>query len=70
MRRLKYSRCSNRRIDSIAECSDKYRKQYAIPARRIKLKSALIATGFQTDFLLGVYFDPENGGDIFLRNVS
>jgi hypothetical protein len=36
----------------------------------MELKSALIATSFQTDFLLGLFFDPEDGGDIFLRNVG
>jgi hypothetical protein len=26
-------------------------------------------TCFLTDFLLGLFFDPEDGGDIFLRNI-
>jgi hypothetical protein len=31
---------------------------------------ALLATCFQADFLLGLFFDPEDGGDMFLRNVG
>jgi hypothetical protein len=31
---------------------------------------ALPATCFHAGFLLGLFFDPEDGGDIFLRNVS
>jgi hypothetical protein len=27
---------------------------------------ALSATCFQADFLLGLFFDPEDGGDMFL----
>jgi hypothetical protein len=31
---------------------------------------ALLATCFYTGFLLGLYFDPEDGGDMFVRNVG
>jgi hypothetical protein len=31
---------------------------------------SLLAICFHTGFLLGLFFDPENGGDIFLRNVG
>jgi hypothetical protein len=31
---------------------------------------ALLATRFHAGFLLGLFFDPEDGGDMFLRNVS
>jgi hypothetical protein len=31
--------------------------------------SALLATCFQSDFLFGVFSDPEDGGDMLLRNV-
>jgi hypothetical protein len=30
----------------------------------------LFATSFQAGFLLGLFFDPEDGGDMFLRNVG
>jgi hypothetical protein len=30
----------------------------------------LLATCFQAGFLLGLFFDPEDGGDMFLRNVG
>jgi hypothetical protein len=33
-------------------------------------KQSLLATCFQTDFLLGLFFILEDGGDIFLRNVD
>jgi hypothetical protein len=31
---------------------------------------ALFVTWFQAGFLFGVFLDPEDGGDVFLRNVS
>jgi hypothetical protein len=31
---------------------------------------ALFATCFHAGFLLGLFLDPEEGGDMFLRNVS
>jgi hypothetical protein len=30
----------------------------------------LFVTCFHTIFLLGLFFDPEDGGDMFLRNTS
>jgi hypothetical protein len=32
--------------------------------------SALLATCFHAGFLLALFFDPEDGGDMFLRNVG
>jgi hypothetical protein len=34
------------------------------------ISSALLATCFNADLLLGLFFDLEEEGDIFLRNVS
>jgi hypothetical protein len=31
---------------------------------------ALLTTCFYAGFLLGLFFDPEDGGDMFLRNVG
>jgi hypothetical protein len=31
---------------------------------------ALLAICFDTGFLLGSFFDPEDGGNMFLRNVG
>jgi hypothetical protein len=31
---------------------------------------ALLGTCFHAGFLLSLFFDPEDGGDVFLRNVS
>jgi hypothetical protein len=31
---------------------------------------SLLATCFYTGFLLGLFFDPENEGDLLLRNVG
>jgi hypothetical protein len=30
----------------------------------------LLATCFHSGFLLSLFFDPEDGGDMFLRNVG
>jgi hypothetical protein len=30
----------------------------------------LLANSFHAGFLLGLFFDPEDGGDMFLRNVG
>jgi hypothetical protein len=32
--------------------------------------TALLATCFQSGFFFGLFFDPEGGGDMFLRNVG
>jgi hypothetical protein len=34
------------------------------------LSSGIAATCFHANFLLGLFFDPEDGGDMFLRNVG
>jgi hypothetical protein len=34
------------------------------------IRRALLATCFYAGFLLGLFFDPEDGGDMFLRNVG
>jgi hypothetical protein len=34
------------------------------------LLQILLAKCFHTDFLLGLFFDSEGGGDMFLRNVG
>jgi p-aminobenzoyl-glutamate transporter AbgT len=33
-------------------------------------KEALLATYFHAGFLLGLFLDPEDGGDMYLRNVG
>jgi hypothetical protein len=35
-----------------------------------KKPAALLATYYHAGFLLGLLFDPEDGGDTFLRNVA
>jgi hypothetical protein len=32
--------------------------------------SALLATFFHADFLLGLFFDPEHESDTFLQNIG
>jgi hypothetical protein len=33
-------------------------------------RAAVLATCFHAGFLLDIFFDPEDGGDMFLRNVG
>jgi hypothetical protein len=40
--------------------------RFHLQGRRIS--GALLSTFFQAGFLLGVFFEPEDGGDMFLRN--
>jgi hypothetical protein len=35
----------------------------------LALQAAMVATCFHADFLLCLFFDPEDEGDMFLRNV-
>jgi hypothetical protein len=35
-----------------------------------KPNKALLATCFHDGFLLGLFFEPEDGGDMFLRHIS
>jgi hypothetical protein len=45
-----------------------FKSRYSL--QHLVLKLTLLATCFHDGFLLGLFFDPEDGGDMFLRNVS
>jgi hypothetical protein len=47
---------------------DREEKRYI--RNRSRQHEVLLATCFQAGFLLGLSFDPEDGGDMFLRNVG
>jgi hypothetical protein len=51
-----------------------FQKVYFLPYLSVyvgfELLTALFTAGFHSGFLLGLLFDPEEGGDMFLRNVS
>jgi hypothetical protein len=51
---------------SSVESKPKFRRNISPPPSG----STLLATCFQAGFLLGLFFDPEDGDDMFLRNVS
>jgi hypothetical protein len=38
--------------------------------RKIRWQAALVAIYFHSGFLVGLFFDPEDGGDMFIRNGS
>jgi hypothetical protein len=38
-------------------------------AEREKSVKTLLAIWFRAGFLLGLFFEPEDGGDMFLRNI-
>jgi hypothetical protein len=40
------------------------------PCSLLNVDRAQIATCFHAGFLLGLFFDPEDEGDMFLRNVG
>jgi hypothetical protein len=37
------------------------------PSKKLE---ALLANSFHIDFLFGIFSDPEDGGDMFFRNVN
>jgi hypothetical protein len=38
--------------------------------QKTSVKAALLATCFYAGFLLNLFFDPEDGGDMVLRNIG
>jgi hypothetical protein len=41
-----------------------------ITAQETRAKAELLATCFHADFLRALFFEPEDGGDVFPRNVG
>jgi hypothetical protein len=41
-----------------------------VPEEQEQSLRAMLAACFHVGFLLGLFFDPEHGGDMFLRNVG
>jgi hypothetical protein len=54
------------------ESQPTFRRIISHPLSESKNKSskAFLSTCFQADFLFGLFFEPEDEGYIFLRNVS
>jgi hypothetical protein len=52
-------------VDFLDYCSTLKTESVCSPEATLRLPTA-----FQAGYLLGLLFDPENGDDVFLRNVD
>jgi hypothetical protein len=55
------------------ETQPKFRRNKTPPSsvpKKKPSKKVLLFTCFHAGFLLGLFFDPEDGSDMFLRNVG
>jgi hypothetical protein len=58
------------KLCSLLKVNRRFGGTYRLHLQGRRISSVVLSTSFDAGFLLGLFFDPEDGGDMFLRNVG